>query len=94
MFLWTFIEVLILKQLVFSFVIPNFFYGCNGDWMGHSLLSCCSMTSFQFAGDEVSEGNAGCSEEKRNTSSHTHSDTGTADNVSFSPCSWSLRGMS
>lgn len=93
MCVWTFIKVLILKQLVFSFVIPNFFYGCNGDWMGHSLLSC-SMTSFQFAGDEVSEGNAGCSEEERNTSSHTHSDTGTADNVSLSPCSWFLRGMS
>ena len=77
----------------FPFLIPNF-NGCNGDWMGHSPLSCCSITSFQSAGDEVSEGNTGCSEEERNTSSHAHSDTGTADNVSFSPCSWSLRGTS
>ena len=53
------------------------------------------MKSLQSAGDEVSEGDIGRSEEKGNTSSHTHSDTGTANNVSFSLCrevSWSLRG--
>ena len=44
------------------------------------------MKSLQSAGDEVSKGDIGRSEEEGNTSSHAHSDTGTADNVSFSLC--------
>ena len=66
--------------------------GCNGDQMGHTPVM---WFTFYSAGDEVSKGSTGRSEEEGNTSSHTHPDTGTANNVSFSLCrevSWSLRG--